>query len=318
MCSFCTLSGAKLGKCGVPNPGVAGHGIVGAVRTLKMQDAATLLNVSPSALRSWERRFGYPAPMRTAGGHRHYAHGEIIALREALEEGLSISSAVGRAREALLAATPDALTRALATHEFEHADNAMEAALALRSLERTVDDVLFTALAEIATRTPPGSAPWALTATWACDWLRRAWRLCPAPWGITSVLMGDATKPLELDGVRVRALELLSRRAGAHVTTLPVDALAGLGQVLRAAAPQVVVIAGSSAAADSVARWTYAVQHALGGRPLLRYLRPGPGTATTARSSRELPGTPALAQRRLIEVATRHLRHANSGVRTAS
>src|ERR687888_89343 len=75
------------------------------VRTLKTSEAASVLNVSPNTLRAWERRFGYPKPQRTAGKHRLYTHGEVAALRDALQEGLSISSAISRARESLSADT---------------------------------------------------------------------------------------------------------------------------------------------------------------------------------------------------------------------
>ncbi|HMS62789.1 MAG TPA: MerR family transcriptional regulator, partial [Solirubrobacteraceae bacterium] len=101
------------------------------MRTLKTSEAASYLNVSPNTLRAWERRFGYPTPMRTEGKHRLYTHGEIAALRDALKEGLSISSAVSRARENLTADTP-MLVGALTACELDRADAAMEAALALR------------------------------------------------------------------------------------------------------------------------------------------------------------------------------------------
>ena len=71
------------------------------MRTLKTSEAASMLNVSANTLRAWERRFGYPMPQRTAGKHRVYVHGEVAALRDALRDGLSISSAVSRARESL-------------------------------------------------------------------------------------------------------------------------------------------------------------------------------------------------------------------------
>ncbi len=266
-----------------------------------MQDAAAMLSVSPSALRSWERRFGYPAPMRSAGGHRHYPHGEISALRDALEEGLSISSAIGRAREALVGTTPESLTRALLALDYERADTSMEAALALRTLDRAVEDVLLASLAEVGARTQLGSAPWALAAAWATQWLRRARRLCPEPWGLATILVGDATRELELDAVNVRALELLCIRAGASVLTLPVHALAGLPEVLRTIRPDVLVVAGSDADHDVVARWTYSVQRCLGGRPLLRYRRPGPAGASGYAGV--LANTPTRAQQRLSELA---------------
>src|SRR3982750_2762737 len=107
------------------------------VRTLKTSEAAALLNVSPNTLRAWERRFGYPKPQRSAGRHRLYTHGEVAALRDALQQGMSISSAVSRAREALSTDT-HTLVGALSGFELQRADVAMECALALRSVERSV------------------------------------------------------------------------------------------------------------------------------------------------------------------------------------
>ena len=243
------------------------------MRTLKMQDAAALLSVSPSTLRNWERRFGYPVPMRSAGGHRHYAHAEIAALRAALEEGLSISSAVGRAREALAGTTPEGLIRALAEQDFVAADAAMEAALALRAVESAVQEVLLHALGDFSRRAPEGGAPWALAGTWASGWLRRALRLCPAPWGPDRVLIGDASREPDLDSLHLRALELFAARAGAPVTTVPVTALDGLPDVLRQLPPGVVLIAGGHHDDDTVARWVYAVHRVVGRPPLARYRR---------------------------------------------
>jgi MerR family transcriptional regulator, light-induced transcriptional regulator len=48
--------------------------------------AAEMLGVSPSTLRTWERRLGYPQPARTPGNHRQYELNEIEALRDALRE----------------------------------------------------------------------------------------------------------------------------------------------------------------------------------------------------------------------------------------
>jgi MerR family transcriptional regulator, light-induced transcriptional regulator len=45
------------------------------MRYLKTTEAAALLNVGPNTLRAWERRFGFPQPQRSPGGHRAYPHG---------------------------------------------------------------------------------------------------------------------------------------------------------------------------------------------------------------------------------------------------
>src|SRR5205807_2511664 len=91
------------------------------MRYLKTSEAAALLKVSPNTLRAWERRFGFPKPQRSPGKHRLFTHGEIASLRDALQEGLSISSAVSRVREGL-AADANSLVGALVSYEGERAD----------------------------------------------------------------------------------------------------------------------------------------------------------------------------------------------------
>src|SRR4051794_33829059 len=108
-----------------------------AVRTLKTSEAAALLHVSPNTLRAWERRFDYPHPQRSPGKHRIYTYAEIATLKDALEQGLSISSAVSIAREAY-GANAHALFTALTSFRPEAADEAMEASLSLRTVERSV------------------------------------------------------------------------------------------------------------------------------------------------------------------------------------
>src|SRR3954447_755680 len=187
------------------------------VRFLKTSEAAAVLNVSPNTLRAWERRFGYPKPQRSPGKHRLYTHGEIAALKDALQEGLSISSAVSRAREGL-SADADTLVGALSSFDRERADTAMEAALALRSLEQSVEEVLLPSLEELQRRNGLESAPWAFAARWADDWLRRAQRLAPPPVRPVSLLIGDATRDeLDPDAAPWRALELFAARAGTRL-----------------------------------------------------------------------------------------------------
>jgi MerR family transcriptional regulator, light-induced transcriptional regulator len=249
------------------------------VRTLKTSEAAAVLNVSPNTLRAWERRFGYPKPMRSPGKHRLYTHGEVAALRDALQEGLSISSAISHAREALSADT-SILVGALQAFELERADAAMEAALALRSVERSVQHVLLPALEEIGARHGFGSAPWAFAARWATDWLGRAQRLAPPPMRRGAILFGDATcDDLDVDALHLRALQLLAVRAGAEVLVLPVTGVAGLPEVLDAFATRVVVVGGEYASDDEVARWAYRVRATLGPLPNVVFRRGAPSGA---------------------------------------
>jgi hypothetical protein len=55
-----------------------------------------LLGVSPETLLGWEMRYGFPTASPV---EQRYSPSEVIALRDSLEDGLSIASAVVRARE---------------------------------------------------------------------------------------------------------------------------------------------------------------------------------------------------------------------------
>src|SRR5437588_309336 len=127
------------------------------MRHLKTSEAASLLNVSPNTLRAWEQRFGFPKPQRSPGKHRMFTYGEIAALRDALQDGLSISSAISRAQEGI-GADSSAMLSALLSFDSERADAAIAAALTLRSVEHTVHQVLLPALDEIAREHNPDAA----------------------------------------------------------------------------------------------------------------------------------------------------------------
>jgi len=273
------------------------------MRYLKTTEAAALLNVAPSTLRAWERRFGFPAPERSPGGCRAYTHGEVVAVRDALEEGLSISSAIQRAR-AILAADSDALVRALLAYDLERADRAVETALALRSVERSVDEILLPSLELIVGRNGAESASWAFSARWAADWLGRAKRLAPPPVGSVAVLLGDASRDeLDLDALYIRALELFCVRAGVRVLRLSTRALNGLGDVALVHRPDLVVLAGGCVDDDTVGRWAHTIGRSVGPLPLALYRPPTTGVLGTV-----LPAAPGEAHLRLVDLADADVR----------
>ena len=60
-------------------------------------DFAALTGVSRERLRTWERRHGFPSPVRAHGGARRYAVddvGRVVAVRRAVESGVPIPSAI--------------------------------------------------------------------------------------------------------------------------------------------------------------------------------------------------------------------------------
>jgi DNA-binding transcriptional MerR regulator len=272
------------------------------MRYLKTSEAAALLNVSPNTLRAWERRFGFPKPQRSPGRHRLFTHGEVAALRDALQEGLSISSAVSRAREGL-SADSNSLVGALVSYERERADAAIEAALALRSVERSVEDVLLPTLLEIQRRHTVDSAAWAFAAHWGADWLRRATRLAPPPVRPVSIVVGDASRDeLDPDYPYIRAFELFCVRAGIKVLSLSIRGVAGIGDAIAVHRPNVIVLAGGHLADDTIARWAYGVRLAAGAMPVAVYRRGDQRVRMRTTGTSVLPSGASEAQRRLLEL----------------
>lgn len=272
------------------------------MRYLKTSEAASVLNVSPHTLRAWERRFGYPKPQRSAGQHRRYTHADIAALRDALRDGLSISSAVSRAREALKS-DGSSLVGALAAFETRRADAAMEAALALRDLDRAVEELLLPGVDEMLERHGRTSAQWAFTAAWANDWLRRAARLSAPPEDAPTALIGDATGgELDPQGVHVQALALMCRRAGMDSVRLSAHGARDLTEAVAALRPAIAVVAGDRAGSETAGRWARAVRDADDSLPLAAYRQ----SAARRPGMSELPASPRAAASRLLELLAEH------------
>ena len=206
-----------------------------------------MLGVSPNTLRSWERRFGYPTPRRTAGGHRQFDLAEVEALRQAFEETHNVSSAISIARERGSGpSSPTRLRSALRRFEELEADRILEESLAVRSVERTVEEVLLPAVAGLGGSA--GEAPSAelgFSWRWAVGWLAAAKRVAPAATRPEGVLIFDASAPCDIDALHAQALELCLRRAGIRTLMLTAELDAGrLAHVLQALNPRLVVLTG--------------------------------------------------------------------------
>src|SRR3954449_8930588 len=167
--------------------------------------AAAMLGVSPNTLRSWERRFGFPTPRRTQGGHRQFDLVEIESLRQAFAETQNISSAISIARERGEGpTTPRRQHAAFPRFDEDKADRQLEESLATRSVERTVEEVLLPAVEEL----PEGSPELGFAWRYATGWLAAALRVAPPAHRAESVLIFANTGPLDPDALHVQALEL--------------------------------------------------------------------------------------------------------------
>lgn len=235
---------------------------MGAIRT---NAAALMLGVSPSTLRGWERRFGFPRPARSEGGHRLYELEQIELLRAALQESGEISAAIALARERGLGPPSEhRLRAALLEYDSQRADFILEQSLAMRTLERTVETVLLAAVDSIA---PEGqlSSEYCFAWRYATSWLCSIQRVTAPATREEGVLIFDAARALERGALRNQALELFLRRAGLRVLALPTAiAPERLGSALRALAPQAIVLAGAGASLDEIARLVHAARRVAG------------------------------------------------------
>lgn len=222
-----------------------------ALPGIRTSAAAELLGVSPSTLRTWERRLGYPSPRRTPGNHRQYDLGEIESLREALRETGNISSAVDVAqRRGRGPATPARLVAAFDRFDEDAADRELEESLAVRSVERTVEEVLLPAL-DLASIRPHQDAELEHASRWAIGWLHSARRLAPPATRTEGILLLDSGAGIGPEVVETMALELFLRRAGLRVLLLSADLDSDrFTRALRALGPSAAVLCGTEARID--------------------------------------------------------------------
>jgi MerR family transcriptional regulator, light-induced transcriptional regulator len=233
------------------------------VTTVRTNAAAVMLGVSPNTLRSWERRFGFPTPRRTAGGHRQFDVRELEALRQAFEQTHNVSSAVRLARERGPGpASSRRLRSALVRFDEEEADRVMEESLTVRSVERTIEEVLLPGVELIAA--PEGEMPTpehGFAWRWASAWLAAGRRVVPPVSREEGVLICDVSRPPDVEALHAQALELVLRRAGERALYLAVDFDPGrFTGALGTLAPRVVVLAGRGASLDALGRLVYAAR----------------------------------------------------------
>ncbi|MBV9940993.1 MAG: MerR family DNA-binding transcriptional regulator [Solirubrobacterales bacterium] len=263
---------------------------------IRTNAAAVMLGVSPNTLRSWERRYGFPRPGRSAGGHRQYSLNEIASLRATLAETHNVSSAIALARQRGEGPSSGSLlAAAFASFDEDKASWLLEESLALRSVERTVDEVLLDAVAAHAVSTPEYEFAW----RHATGWLWAVRRLAPPAARTAGVLVLDNSLPLELDALYVQALEVMLRRAGVRTLSLSTRITpARLARALPALNPTAVVLAGRGISLDDLGRLVYALRAVA--RDAVIYDYRGAVPDTGASTVRRLGSTPLAAREVLL------------------
>ncbi len=293
-----------------------------AIRTTA---ASEMLGVSASTLRSWERRYGFPTPQRTGGGHRQYDLDEIEALRDAIDRAPDAATAVALARRDAGPADVrgfgdpdpehrrprderrggggpvDRLQRALRRFDEGGADRTIEESLHLRSLERSVDEVLLPTIEDLDRR-HPGSVEYAFAWRWASRWLSAATRTAPPAHRPQTVVLVDGTDPSSVDALRVQALDLALRRAGVLPVAVGADLQPSeLSRALGRIDPAALVLSGRGVNLDRLGRLVFAAQRAVGGELAVLDFH-GPLVATRTTGVERLDPAPLVARSRLLQL----------------
>jgi len=230
---------------------------------IRTATAAAVIGISPSTLRTWERRYGFPEPRRSEGGHRQYDRGQIEALRDAYAETGHAASAVELARTRGVACAPPTCVRlrgALCAFDEESADRIAAEALAAQGLEVVMQELVLAGVDGLAEGTPEH----ALGHRWAAGWLAAQRRLAPPASRPEGVLVLDAGGP---DVLHVAGLEVTLRRVGLRVLVLSVTLHPErLQRAITVLDPALVVLGGRGAALEVLGRTVFASRRARGER----------------------------------------------------
>jgi hypothetical protein len=201
--------------------------------------------------------------MRSPGGHRQYSLREIDALKHTLAETHNVSSAINLARER--GEGPSSSSRlgaAFVAFDEDGVNRLLEESLALRSVERTIEELLLTSVGDLATDADERPTPeYEFAWRHATGWLSAMKRLTPPTTRSNAALIFDASAPLSRDALHTQALELFVRRAGIRTLLLsPTVEPIRLGRAARALVPDVVILSGSNALLDAIGRAVYTVR----------------------------------------------------------
>jgi DNA-binding transcriptional MerR regulator/methylmalonyl-CoA mutase cobalamin-binding subunit len=197
---------------------------------LTISSVGSLLGIPVPTIRSWERRYGVPAPARTAGRHRRYSTSEVELLR-ALRDEITRGHP---AREAV-----DMVRRARGERDFERGAHraefvsaamrldpaalraALDGAAADVGLEAAIRDVALPAMRRIGDDWEAGTCDVAnehLATEAVRSWLARLAAMNPPPVHRAPILL--ACGPEDLHSIGIEAFSLLLARRGWPVRTL--------------------------------------------------------------------------------------------------
>jgi MerR family transcriptional regulator, light-induced transcriptional regulator len=190
---------------------------------MRISTVARLLGVPVPTIRSWERRYGFPAPPRTDGQHRRYGHAELEqlrVLRDLVTRGHSTRDAVTLARAAGVtqaeadSSPADAIVAAAMALDPAALRATLDASAGRLGVEDTIRHAILPAMREIGSRWKAGRCDVGhehLASEGVRAWLARQAFLAPQPFRSRPIVLACGPKDLHTIGLESFAV-ILARR----------------------------------------------------------------------------------------------------------
>ena len=220
---------------------------------MTISSVSTLLGIPVPTLRSWERRYGFPAPARTSGRHRRYSMEEVELLRSLRDEITRGHPAREAVHLILHGQTNEGARRGRHVEDFlaaamhldpERLRRTLDAAAEALGVEAAIRDIALPAMRELGSRWKAGTCDVAnehLATEAVRAWLARLSTLSPPPFRAGAIVL--ACGPKDLHSVGLEGFGVLLARRGWPVRVLgPLTPAASLTTAVRAAQARAAVI----------------------------------------------------------------------------
>jgi methanogenic corrinoid protein MtbC1 len=242
---------------------------------MRIAAVSRLLGVPVPTIRSWERRYEFPAPPRTDGRHRRYGSVELEqlrALRDLVTKGHSTRDAVALVRRTTLSLPQDGspaeqVLDAVLALDGDLLRAELDAATERLGVEDAIQRVALPAMREIGARWREGRCDVGrehLATEVVRSWLSRQAFLAPRPFRPRAIVL--ACGPQDLHSIGLEAFSVILSRRGWPCRVLgartPPEALAATVQSLDAVAA---VVTAQRAVTRRSALGAIAAAHALPG-----------------------------------------------------
>jgi DNA-binding transcriptional MerR regulator len=216
---------------------------------MRIAAVSRLLGIPVPTIRSWERRYEFPAPPRTDGHHRRYGSVELEqlrALRDLVTRGHSTRDAVGLVRQTPPPGTEDGspterVLDAVLAQDGDRLRAGLDAAAERLGVEAAIQRVILPAVREVGARWREGRCDIGrehLATEVVRSWLSRQASLAPEPFRPRPVVL--ASGPQDLHTVGLEAFSVILARRGWPCRMLgartPADALVSTVQSVGAVA----------------------------------------------------------------------------------